>query len=447
MSHRKSVTELEGEASILLFQRLLRIKTTSHSAPDSGAYNECAALLVAELMDAGVEEAHILKESLTNKPIVVGKVPGLEPELRGILLNSHFDVVPVNAENWTVPPFEGLRREGRIYGRGAQDMKCVCAQYIAALKHIISSGRRMRRTVYLSFVPDEEIGGLDGMNVLMQSDWFSDQGGKVDLALDEGLASTDDTFKVFYGERLPWFLFFDAFGNTGHGSRFIDGTAVSSATQVLNKALQFRESQRRMLHGLHTEDAGCSHAVAARRQSTLGDVTSLNVTVLQAGTVFPDGKAVMNVVPANARVGLDIRISPNDPPQKVNSMLDAWCQEINSQPGNAPVRWDFAMPCVQEHVLTHLGDVAVSPWWECFRKVLLEEFGVAVEPGVFPAATDSRFLRAHGYKALGFSPIRRSPILLHENDEWLSEESFLEGLDIYVKLIPALADFKSEENP
>ena len=453
----------EGEEGIRLLQRLISFPTTSHAASQNGAYNDCAACLVAELTGAGIEYAHILPESLPNKPIVVGKVTGTDPQLPGILLNSHYDVVPAIEADWTVPAFEGLRRDGRVYGRGAQDMKCVCAQYIVALKFLIKSGRKMRRTVFLSFVPDEEIGGIDGMNVMMQSDWFHEHGGKVELALDEGLASEGDSYTVFYGERLPWFLFFDSTGNTGHGSRFIEGTAVSSAAQVLNKALAFREQQRRLLHGLHADDAGCSHAVAAAAAAAaatsdpatagdvaspknLGDVTSLNITVMQAGTVFPDGKAVMNVVPASARIGMDIRISPLDEPGAVSSMLDAWCQEINTQPGNssAKVKWDFAWPCVQDHVVTQLAAPDVSPWWERFRATLLEEFGVAVSPAIFPAATDSRFLRAHGYKALGFSPIRRSPIMLHENDEWLGEDIFLEGCEVYVAVIPSLANFVSE---
>ena len=58
---------------------------------------------------------------------------------------------------------------------------------------------------------------------------------------------------------------------------------------------------------------------------------------------------------------------------------------------------------------------------------------------MFPAATDSRFLRALGVKAMGFSPMRNSPILLHENDEYLDESVFLEGVNVYVKLLRALA--------
>lgn len=48
--------------------------------------------------------------------------------ITGILLNSHYDVVPVANEHWTVPPFDAVIEGDRIYGRGSQDMKCVCAQ-------------------------------------------------------------------------------------------------------------------------------------------------------------------------------------------------------------------------------------------------------------------------------------------------------------------------------
>ncbi len=64
-------------------------------------------------------------------------------------------------------------------------------------------------------------------------------------------------------------------GNTGHASRFIDGTAVEQLLGVTQRALEFREEQRTLLHG-SAHPAGCSHSVA--RKKTLGDVTSLNIT-------------------------------------------------------------------------------------------------------------------------------------------------------------------------
>eukprot|EP01083_Nonionella_stella_P193811 715367_1 len=88
------------------------------------------------------------------------------------------------------------------------------------------------------------------------------------LALDEGLASTNDTYSVFYGERLPWWVDVTATGNTGHGSRFIDNTAVEQIIEIANKALSFREGQRAALHGSKEESkhANCAHAVAAKKR-------------------------------------------------------------------------------------------------------------------------------------------------------------------------------------
>lgn len=57
------------------------------------------------------------------------------------------------------------------------------------------------------------------MCILLASSWYATLA--IDLALDEGLASEDDAFSVFYGERLPWWVKVTAKGNTGHGSRFI----------------------------------------------------------------------------------------------------------------------------------------------------------------------------------------------------------------------------------
>jgi len=117
---------------------------------------------------------------------------------------SHYDVVPTIDEYWNVPAFEGLRKDGNIYGRGAQDMKSVCIQYLTAISKLKASGFLPLRTICLSFVPDEEVSGVDGMRILLTSKWFSSL--SIGLALDEGLANESDKYSVFYGERLPWWI-------------------------------------------------------------------------------------------------------------------------------------------------------------------------------------------------------------------------------------------------
>lgn len=66
--------------------------------------------------------------------------------------------------------------------------------------------------------------------------------------------------------------------------------------------------------------------------------------------------------------------------------------------------------------------------------------GVTTRQRVFPGATDSRFLRSFGIPALGFSPINNTPILLHDHNEYLRADTYLRGIEIYKKVIAAVAD-------
>ena len=63
-----------------------------------------------------------------------------------------------------------------------------------------------------------------------------------------------------------------------------------------------------------------------------------------------------------------------------------------------------------------------------------------VEREIFPAATDSRFLRELGVQAVGFSPMAATPVLLHEHNEALSVRTYLDGIRAYEAIIPAIAD-------
>lgn len=296
--------------------------------------------------------------------------------------------------------------------------------------------------MHLSFVPDEETGGRDGMGVLLQSEWYKSIG-EIGLALDEGLASEDDKIPAFFGERNPWWIRVKAVGNTGHGSRFIEGTAVEMVLQIAQKALAFRQGQKDLLHGTtagadNHQHAGCSHSVATKK--TLGDVTSLNLTVLRAG-MQAGGEDVLNVVPATAEAAFDIRISPHTPMEDIQKMIDGWCEEANKTTVGLPVgggvTWEFVHKPLYQHAVTPLD--STNPWWELFKKTVVETCGIGLVPSVFPAATDSRFLRAKGVRAIGFSPMRRSRVLLHEHDEYIEEKVFEEGCGVMVEVVKALS--------
>lgn len=128
---------------------------------------------------------------------------GTDPSLPSIVLNSHTDVVPVFPEMWTHPPFAAeMDSEGKIFARGSQDMKCVGMQYLGAIRSLKSSGIRLKRTIHISFVPDEEIGGKLGMKVFIKSDDFKAL--NIGFALDEGIAGPTDVYPTYFAERSIW---------------------------------------------------------------------------------------------------------------------------------------------------------------------------------------------------------------------------------------------------
>lgn len=101
--------------------------------------------------DIGLEH-HIIQTD-PERPILVASWIGEEPSLPSILLNSHTDVVPVYPDKWKHDPFEAIKEEGRIYGRGTQDMKCVTIQYLKAIQRLKEKGVKIRRTIHLTFMP------------------------------------------------------------------------------------------------------------------------------------------------------------------------------------------------------------------------------------------------------------------------------------------------------
>jgi aminoacylase len=445
--------EEQSKAQQLLI-KLIQFKTVSATASSSGSYRECADFMKAEIdsnilpnIQASSPSSRSFFMGPEDSPSVVMKWEGKDPALPVILLNCHYDVVPPGvASGWTVEPFSGEVKDGRIYGRGTQDMKCVVAQYLVALKKLAASGFKPERSIVLTIVPDEECGGA-GMACFLASDFYQQEicvaSKGIAIALDEGLASEDENYSVFYGERLPWWVQVTATGLTGHGSRFIEPTAMEQIIGIANKALAFRKEQKDLLFGEGEEHVGCSHAVAAGQRKSkkkMGDVTSLNITTLTAGVESGDGTYALNVVPPKATATFDIRVSPLVDPLTMKAKLDQWCQECSvGKEDNAGggLSWEFTYHGNDSYTHSTTSTGSDNPWYKHFEEgVGLSE--IKIVPDIFPAATDSRFLRALGIRALGFSPMRNSEILLHEYDENIKIDVYNEGLDVYVKLIEHL---------
>jgi carboxypeptidase PM20D1 len=106
-----------------------------------------------------------------------------------VLFCGHLDVVP-GGDGWTVcEPFDGLRQDGYIYGRGAVDSKGVVIGLMEAAENLIAAGHTPRRDVYFAFGADEETGGKKGAKTI--GEILSQQGLRFDLVLDEGCTIQD----------------------------------------------------------------------------------------------------------------------------------------------------------------------------------------------------------------------------------------------------------------
>ncbi len=179
------------ERALATFQAYLRLRT-DHPSPD---YSGVEPLLASYAAAAGF--ALRREEFVAGHPLFVLTWRGADAAAPSIVLLSHMDVVPVDAAKWSKDPWAGAREGGRVYGRGAQDMKCVGVQYLEACSRLKAAGAAPLRTVHLLFVPDEEVGGSRGIKPLLSSALWAEL--NVGFLLDEGLASPSPAFSIFYG--------------------------------------------------------------------------------------------------------------------------------------------------------------------------------------------------------------------------------------------------------
>ncbi|XP_049805798.1 aminoacylase-1A-like [Schistocerca nitens] len=375
-------------------------------------YDECVNFLKQQAESIGLDFK--VYSVTAGKPIVVLTWEGKKPSASSILLNSHMDVVPVFPDKWKHDPFGAEKdKDGNIYARGSQDMKCVGIQYLEAIRRLKKKNVRLLRTIHVSFVPDEEIGGIEGMKKFVTTlDFLSLN---VGFAMDEGMASPNEEYVLFYGERSIWHLHIHCPGSPGHGSLILPDTAGEKVRYIIDKFMDLRQKEKEKLE--------------KNPQLKLGDVTTINLTQLQGGVQS-------NVVPPELTVVFDVRLALDVAHTEFEEMVNKWCREAGE---GIYVEYEQKCPLVDATKLDN-----TNPWWLAF-KAECDKMNLKLVPQIFPAATDSRYIRGIGLPALGFSPMNHTPVLLHDHDEYLNESIFLKGIEIYENIIPALANLSDPQ--
>lgn len=394
----------DDQTALSNFGDYLQIKSV-HPKPD---YDGCIAWVKKQAEELDLE-FNIVRFPAPAEFTVWLTWRGKNPSLKSVMLNSHMDVVPVNMEKWTHDPFGGkIHANGDIYGRGTQDMKSVGVQYLEAIRRLKAKGFVPLRDIHVTFVPDEELGGKKGMAEFVKCPEF--QTLNVGVELDEGGAWPKEDFLVFHGERAFWQINFKITGNTGHALMFIENTVGEKLQKILNRMLGLREDEK-------------SRLATNKETLNLGDVTTVNMTMISGG-VQP------NVLPSQLNVTFDMRVTPHWSQTEAENFLDSVCAEAGTG-----VSYDFIM---KANVLPNTPVDDSNPWWVEFQAAC-DDMGIELTPQICPGATDARYLRELGIPAFGFSPMNLTPVLLHDNDEYVSTSVFLRGVRIYESIIRRFA--------
>ncbi|XP_054288304.1 aminoacylase-1-like [Macrosteles quadrilineatus] len=325
-------SEVENEhPAVTNFREYLRIPSVH---PDVN-YDECVEFIKRQARELGL--LWMVHSCVPGHPVVIVTWTGQQPELPSLLLNSHMDVVPAYPENWTHDPFAAEKdEEGNIYGRGAQDMKSIGIQYLEAIRRLKKDGVALKRTVHLSFVPDEEEGD-SGMRKFVNTPEFRSL--NIGCSLDEARSCPEDAFYVYYGERTIWRPVVTCRGSTGHGSAMVRDTAAAKTRVIIERFLDWRQREQDKLD--------------TNPQLSVSDITTVNLTLLNGGVQ-------MNVVPAEITLGFDIRLSNDNDFQEISDMLDGFCREAGE---GVTIEYKSKEPMVTP---TRIDDT--NPWWTAFRK-------------------------------------------------------------------------------
>ncbi len=240
--------------------QLIRVPTVN---PPGDAYDDCARLIGDKLATIGFDVEYFPAEgrpehTRTHPRVnVVGLRRGraLRPAVH---LNGHFDVVPPGA-GWTVDPFAGTVKDGRIYGRGACDMKAGIAAAVYAAEAVRRAGVELDGSVEISGTVDEESGGFAGVA------WLAEHGrlsaARADFVVIPEPLNVD---RICIGHRGVYWFEVETHGRTAHGSMpFLGVSAIEHMGVILD------HFQRELVPALSKRTTAMPVVPEAARHATL----------------------------------------------------------------------------------------------------------------------------------------------------------------------------------
>jgi acetylornithine deacetylase/succinyl-diaminopimelate desuccinylase-like protein len=422
---------LEAEV-VKICQDLIRIPSVNFGE-GRGDEKAVAEYIVASLAEVGI--ASEIFESAPNRCNVIARLPGRDATRPGLVVHGHIDVVPANADDWSVDPFAAEIRDGMIWGRGAVDMKNMDAMILAIVRRWARTGYKPPRDIVLAFFADEEAGMTFG------SRWMAAQHPEVFAGCSEAISEVGGfSVTVADGKRLYFveaaqkgihWMKLTANGRAGHGSMMNDENALTSIAEAVAKIGRYEWPQRYTktvkalfskiaqvtgkkydesdLRPLLSEIGPTARMIGATLQNTA------NPTMLEAGY-----KA--NVIPGSASAVIDGRFLPG-----YEDELNKTIREI--------IGPDILIETISRDIALEIefeGDLVEAM---CKAITTFDPEGIPV-PYLMSGGTDNKALSELGIIGYGFSPLQLPAdldfmALFHGVDERVP----ISGLEFGVKVL------------
>lgn len=425
-------------------QAYLRIDTSD----PPGHEERGAAYLAALLHREGIATTTLVSpEGRTSLYARLRASPAVDRDGAGrpgaLVLLHHIDVVPAGPD-WTVAPFAGTVKDGRLWGRGALDIKSLGIADLAALVDLHRRGVPLARDVVFLAVADEERGGRQGVGWLVAShpELFA---GTAAVLNEGGANRTVNGRKLWAGievaQKRPLWLRVSTTGRPGHGSALSPSSAthrlIRGLARVLELPLRWKvtEAARLYLGALaplhnakyremftHLDDVVREDGP---REDFIPGLANLFLDTFQV-TVFRSGEKI-NVIPGEASAMVDARLLPETDGQ-------AYLARVKEALGDS----------LQVQVLLTSPPVPPSPVDDPIYRAVAQvlEKTAPVVPAFIAGFTDSRYFRERGIPAYGVSPFFLEPqdfFGIHGPDESIPLAELDRGVERMRQIVEACA--------
>jgi acetylornithine deacetylase/succinyl-diaminopimelate desuccinylase-like protein len=396
---QRAVPDPAGEV-VDLCRELIRIDTSNYG-DDSGPGERKAAEYVAALLDeVGIESTLI--EGTPGRTSVVAQWGGSEGD--GLLLHGHLDVVPAAAEDWQVDPFSGEVQDGYVWGRGAVDMKDFDAMLLSIVRDRQRTGRIPSRPITLCFTADEEAGGHQGAQEIVEDHPDLLEGCTEAVGEVGGFSATVRGRRVYLIEAaekgMAW-MRLTARGRAGHGSMINRENAVTSLAGAVARIgayewpVRLTPAMRTLLasvgelagteatpenaEALVEEFGGAARMMGAVIRNTC------NPTMLGAGYK-------VNVIPTEASAHVDGRFLPGFEDEFFATLAELVGENVEIDYVSHQQPWETPYDGALVDAMT--------------RSILAEDDEAIVAPYLMSGGTDAKHFRKLGMRSYGFAPLR-----------------------------------------